>query len=342
MCLKPKRKRSPPTGGRERVEETILYSLLTMAVMNYIKIYADFLKKFLRPRQKLKVVFDCSNGVAGPIIKQLTTDSQQLKTFLINEKSDGNFPAHGPNPLKPNALKQLQNEVKKHKATLGIIFDADGDRVFFIDNRGRFVDPDVISRLLIWHLKPKKVVIDVRTGWLVRKFKIKNSKLKIHESSVGHYFIKKLMRKTNADLGVERSGHYYFGPNIHNQKNLYFDSGILAAIETINAVSKLPYSLADFSDLFPPLYRSGEINIKIGQPQNIIKKIEKKLKNQAIKTSRLDGLTMEFNPSASPGKAWRFNLRPSNTEPLVRLNIEATDKRFLDNFLKKIYSLISN
>src|SRR3990167_6992312 len=184
--------------------------------MNYefINIYSDFLKKNLNPQKKLKVIFDCSNGTAGPILKQLTINNEQLTTYFINDKPDGNFPAHGPNPLKSGALKQLQNKVKKYKADLGIIFDADGDRVFFIDNLGRFINPDAIAKLLIWNLKPKKIIIDVRTGWL----------------------IKKMMRKTNADFAAEYSGHYYF-------KNFFFvDSGILAAIEIINAISKLPYN----------------------------------------------------------------------------------------------------
>ena len=180
--------------------------------MNYefINIYSDFLKKNLNPQKKLKVIFDCSNGTAGPILKQLTINNEQLTTYFINDKPDGNFPAHGPNPLKSGALKQLQNKVKKYKADLGIIFDADGDRVFFIDNLGRFINPDAIAKLLIWNLKPKKIIIDIRTGWLIKKIKNQKSKIKIIKSRVGHYFIKKLMRKIDADFSAEYSGHYYF------------------------------------------------------------------------------------------------------------------------------------
>src|SRR3989338_4263166 len=194
--------------------------------MNYefINIYSDFLKKNLNPQKKLKVIFDCSNGTAGPILKQLTINNEQLTTYFINDKPDGNFPAHGQNPLKSGALKQLQNKVKKYKADFGIIFDADGDRVFFIDNLGRFINPDAIARLLIWNLKPKKIIIDIRTGWLVKNLKSQSApsasaswrmgrrrtNLKIIESKVGHYFIKKLMRKIDADFSAEYSGHYYF------------------------------------------------------------------------------------------------------------------------------------
>ena len=309
--------------------------------MNYIKIYADFLNKKLNPQKKLKVIFDCSNGTAELVLKQLTTNDKQLTTHFINDKIDGNFPSHGPNPSAIGALEQLQKTVLKEKADLGAIFDADGDRVFFIDNLGRFIDPDTITRLLIWHFNPKKVVIDVRTGWLVKRLITKD--LKLTTSKAGHYFIKKLMQEFNADFGAEKSGHYYFP--IKNEKNIsYIDSGIITAIEVINAISKLPYSLADFNDLLPQYCRSGEINIKMNNEsgirnyESLLKKIENKFKNQAVKVSYLDGLTIE---SAPPTGGWWFNLRPSNTEPVLRLNIEAKKKEIVDNLIKKIYSIFS-
>ncbi len=296
--------------------------------MNYTTIYANFLKRFISPKHPLMVVFDCSNGTTGLVIKKLFKTHQ-----LINYNPDGNFPAHGPNPLKNGAADELQRTVLREKADLGIIFDADGDRVFFIDNRGRFVDPDVIARLLIWHLKPKKITIGVRTGYLIKKSQIQNPKFQILISRTGHYFFKKLMRRKNADFGAERSGHYYFPASAG--KKFYFSSGILAAIETINAVSRLPYALADFADLLPQYYRSGEIifksQISSVKFKKLLKKVESNLKTEnhqlKIRVSRLDGLTMEFNPSM--GSGWRFNLRSSNTEPLIRLNIEAKNKNVL-------------
>ena len=317
--------------------------------MDYIKIYADFLKKKLSPQKKLKVVFDCSNGTTGLILKQLITNNKQLITHFINDKIDGNFPAHGPNPSEIGALEQLQTAVLKEKADLGAIFDADGDRVFFIDNLGIFIDADVIGRLLIWHLNPKKIVIDTRAGWLIKKLTANNLQLTI--SRAGHYFIKKLMRKIKADFGAEKSGHYYFAIKEADKEKLYIDSGILAAVEAINAISKLPYSLADFNDLLPQYYRSGEINININsvniqtQPDNIneiLKKIEENFKNQftdQLKISYIDGLTIE---SAPPTGGWWFNLRPSNTEPVLRLNIEAENQEILDDLIKKLILYLNN
>ena len=329
----------------------------------FIKIYANFLKKFLKPclpagkpARPLEVIFDCSNGTTGIVLKNLLKPKTNpliggLKPIFINTKPNGNFPAHGPNPLMPNVINQLQKEVIKQKADLGIIFDADGDRVFFVDNKGKFINPDIIANLLIWRISPKKVVIDIRTGWLVRKeimndkLGIKNKKSMIHnskfiiQSRVGHYYIKKLMRRVDADFGAEQSGHYYF-------KNFFYcDSGIMAAIEVINAVSKLPYSLTDFNNLLSQYFRSGEINIKIKKSRiknqnsdsrlkNLFKLIKKKYSNKAIKISHIDGLTMEFSD-------WWFNLRPSNTEPLIRLNIETNDKNLLQQKIKELKNFLN-
>ncbi len=308
----------------------------------YLNLYTSFLKKFLRPAKPLKIVFDCSNGTTGLILKNLFK-LLNFKTFkLINSIPDGNFPGHGPNPWAGGAMNQLKKEVLCQKADLGIIFDADGDRVFFINNLGRAVEPDIIARLLIRQSQPKKVVYDIRTGWLVKNLESRISNLKIIKSRVGHYFIKKLMRETGADLGVEKSGHYYF------KKFFYCDAGILTAIKIINAVSRLPYSLADFSDLLPQYYRSVEINVRADlRGPNVdlrekLKKIENYFKNQTasrLKISYLDGLTMEFNP---PTGGWWFNLRSSNTEPLIRLNIEAEDQKILEKKKKELIKLLKN
>lgn len=296
----------------------------------YQKTYVKFLREFVKFKKPLKVVFDCSNGISSLIIGQLK--NKNLKTVLINAKPDGNFPAHGPNPLVKGAMNDLKKAVLKNRADLGVIFDGDGDRAFFVDNKGRFVDPDEVAYLLIWSLKPKKVVYDVRTGWLIRKLPITNYQLQITESKVGHYFIKKLMREKDIKFGCEQSGHYYF------KKFFYADSGILAAIEVINAVSKLPYKFSDFIDLSPCYFRSGELNIgimkyELGIMNKLLKKIENKYKRQSVKISHLDGLSMEFD-------GWRFNLRPSNTEPLARLNVEATNKKTLAKQTKILLGLL--
>lgn len=298
----------------------------------YFNLYAGFLRKASVIRRPLKVVFDCSNGTTGLVIKKfLQPTTHNLQSILINGKPDGNFPAHGPNPTIKGVLKQLQKTVLQNKADLGVIFDADGDRAFFVDNKGRAIDSDIIAYLLIWHFDAKKVMIDLITGWLVKKIAKRELNVKIIESRVGHYFMKKLMRKEKLEFGSERSGHYYFN------KFFYLDSGIMAAIEVMNAVSKLPYSLADFVDLLTGFYfKTGEVNFKFsGSMENIISALRRKYGKLAQKISRLDGITMEF-------PEWWFNVRFSGTEPLLRLNLETENSGMLKRKFREIKKIIDS
>ena len=291
--------------------------------MNYTNLYVNFLKTFLKPKRKLRVVFDCSNGTTGIILKELfrksKAESGKLKVTIINGKSDGNFPAHGPNPLLKGATRQLEKEVKKQKADLGVIFDADGDRVFFTDNRGRWIDPNESAYILTKLFKPPYVVGVVSS----KRIKAEGAII----SRVGHYFFKKLMREKNASLGLEHSGHYYF------KKFFYCDSGIFAAIQVINFVSGLKTDFASWLDALPKYYRSGEINFEVKDKEKILEKVERLFKKSAKKIIKMDGLTMEF-------KDYWFNLRPSNTENLIRLNVESADKTILNQVLQNLKKLI--
>jgi phosphomannomutase len=346
----------------------------------YQKEYVEFLRGFLAPQKKLKVVFDCSNGTTGGIMKGIADYGLRIKNNkILNSIPNGNFPAHGPNPLKPGAMKQIQKEVLKNKADLGVIFDADGDRAFFIDDKGRVVDPDIIASLLIWYLKPKKIVITEITSSVINNLRPTTDDLQLIRSENGGYFIKNLMIKNNADFGCERSGHYYFALRSFSEGGFfYMDSGILAAIHIMNAISKLPYKLSDFVDLSPRYYRSGDINIKLTNNQqpttnnknaekvnNLFKKIEKYFSHDSIRQlgdqvqiSHIDGLRMDFKilgnnitshslskngiASRSLGGGWWFNIQLSNTEPLLRLNIEASSKQILAKQNKMLLKLLRN
>lgn len=304
--------------------------------MNYIKLYTNFLEKFLKPlrqaqgRPPLKVVFDCSNGTTGKILGELFRDpslrSGQPSVFLINKKPDGRFPAHGPNPMLEGAMNDLSKAVLKNKADLGVIFDADGDRVFFVDDRGKEVINDVPIILLAKNFSGP-IVLTINVGILARDLLEKSGK-KILDSRVGHYFIKQVVRKKKINFAAERSGHYYF------KKFFYADSGIFAAIQFINSVSGLKEKLSDWIDELPQYYRSGEINFEIHDKESAMKRVEKYYSESAPKVSRLDGLTME-------SKEWWFNLRPSNTENLIRLNFEARDRKVFEKELENFKKLLS-
>ena len=298
--------------------------------------YVDFLKGFLRDDAKmLDVVFDCSSGTTGPIIEGLKEKETRKKEkggwVILNGRPDGNFPNHAPDPLHAGSLGALQKSVVSNGADAGIIFDADGDRVFFIDDKGRFVDPDVVAYLLLWSLRPKRFVTDAKDGWLVREAPFGVKRI---AGKTGHYHIKQTMRAKNAELGCERSGHYYF-------KSFFFcDSGIMAALATLNALARSPYTLSEFVDLMPVTYRSPEINVPIApsaDPVALFARIERTYKKSAQAISKIDGLAMDFSDPD-----WWFNVRASNTEPLVRLNIEARDRQVLAAQLDKLTELLKS
>lgn len=247
---------------------------------------------------------------------------KKLGADLINEQPDGNFPAHGPDPMKPKADRDLAEAVIKKKADLGVLFDADGDRVFFVDDLGRRVDSDIVAALISENFKGS-IILDVRSGYLAREFLEKAGK-KIIDSRVGHSFIKKMISKEKSSFAAETSGHYYFPLG----NGAYFDSGILAAIYFINS---LPPKLSQFIDNLPRYFKSGELNFKIKNKIEVIKKLEKQFKKETARIYKIDGLKMEFN---SPD--WWFSVRPSNTEDLLRLNLEAKNKKVFEERLEEI------
>ncbi len=289
--------------------------------MNYANLYAGFLKKYLKPKKKMKVVFDCSNGTTGRVVKKVNVKSGKLEVILMNDTPDGNFPAHGPNPLLKGAASELEKRVKKEKADLGVIFDADGDRVFFVDNRGRFIDANEIGFALMQMFRPPFVVSEI-SSWRLKR--VRGAVV----SAVGHYFFKTMMRKKKASLGLEHSGHFYF------KDFSYCDSGIFAAIAVINFVSGLSGGFAGWLDALPKYCRSGEINFSVADKKKILDRLEKAYGKKADRISRLDGLTMEFT------NYW-FNVRPSNTENLLRLNVEAVSPGALKKVLKEIRLIIA-
>ena len=289
--------------------------------MNYLEKYVGFLRPAFKLKRKLKVIIDCSNGVTGPVLRGLFKHQPLLEAIFLNDQIDGHFPAHGPNPFVPGAQNQLQETVRRVTADLGVIFDGDGDRVFFVDNQGQAIDPHEAAYILMQEFRGP-YVLGAISSWRLRQ-------KKTHMSRVGHYFFKQLMRQKKANLGVEHSGHYYF------KKFFYCDSGIFAAIHVLNFVSKLDIDLSQWLRKLPAYYRSGEINFTVKNSDVVLRSFKQKYEPKALAVSTLDGVTIEYSD-------WWCNVRPSNTEPLIRLNMEAKSKDVLElrqkeltDFLKK-------
>jgi phosphomannomutase len=273
--------------------------------MDYIKIYTDFLKKFINSKKKLTVVFDFSNGMAGIIGPKVFNRNKSIKAFYLNEKPNSDFPAHGPNPIAPGALDQLSAEVTSHKADLGIAFDADGDRAVFMDEKGRVLPAHVSTMFLFNELKPPFVVDELIYNSIEH---IEHEpEFKAHPSRIGSFFVKQKMQEIGANFAAEYSGHYYF-------KDFFnADSGLFAAIVFMNALSKSKESLSNFYDTLPKHVIAAE-NLEIDGESWI--EIEEEIINLFLKSGALieqrEGITLDF------GTKW-LNIRKSNTEPLIRL-----------------------
>jgi len=300
--------------------------------VNILDKYIDFIlsKTQLNEIKPLKIVVDCGNGMVGPeIIKIAKKLSCQIIPLFC--EPDGSFPNHEANPLKEENLTALKQKVLEEEADLGIAFDGDGDRVAFLDERGEVTRGDFITALLAKELlleKPgQKILYEIRSSWIVREEIQKSGGIPVL-SRAGHAPIKDKMRSENILFGGEFSGHYFF-------KDLGFvDNALMAMLKILEIISKENKS---FSATLAPLnkyYASGEINFEIRDKDAKINELEKTYKNRAKNIMHLDGLTMEFDD-------WWFNLRPSNTEPVLRLNLEAKNldslkekKEWLVNFLR--------
>lgn len=310
---------------------------------NYLDSYVAFLKKFFKVRRPLRVVFDCSNGTTGPILQKLFKTNKLITYKLINSVPDGRFPVHGPNPLASGAMDGLCRAVRRERADLGVIFDADGDRAFFVDDQGRVVPSGAVIALLAGKERGA-VVLTVDVGFTAREF-LAQSGRRVFSSVVGHTFIKKEMRRWRATFGAEQSGHYYF-------KDFFFcDSGIFAAIQTLNQIANLKFHnvrLSGWTDALPKVYSSGEMNFRVKDKNAVLARVFARYHGTAKRISRVDGVRMEFGQkhashSVAPqsgAKEWWFILRPSNTEPLLRLTLEAKDKRVFAARLKEVTGLI--
>jgi phosphomannomutase len=259
----------------------------------------------------LRVVFDAANGMSGvylpPVIEQLDIDA--VPFFL---DPDGRFPNHEPNPLLPENREFIMAAVRKEKADLGIAFDGDADRCFFIDDTGEFVAGDFLTALLARHLLartgPAPVVYDLRASWAVRDT-VEAAGGTADMYRVGHAFIKKRMREIDAIFAGEVSGHYYF-------KDFSFaDTGLIPALLVMEMVATTGRPLSELIAEFRSKYHiSGEINSTVADAPAAIQRIRERFADG--RQAEIDGLSVEYDD-------WHFNVRSSNTEPLLRLNLES-------------------
>jgi phosphomannomutase len=299
---------------------------------NLLKDYANYLfaqfPKNTFKKRKLKVVIDAGNGMAGftapAVMAKLDIDLIPMYFEL-----DGNFPNHEANPIEAKNLKDLQKRVKKEKADIGLAFDGDADRCFLIDEKGGLVNPSALTALIaVRELKANpgaSIIYNLITSKAVPEVIAEAGGVGIR-SRVGHSYIKSMMAQTGAVFGGEHSGHFYFNDFWRA------DSGMLAALY---ALAELMGSNSTLSELLKPYNRyisSGEINTKVKDVTKSISRIRDKYHGK-YQVDELDGLTITAS-------TWWFNLRPSNTEPLLRLNVEADTEKEMIKIRDAVLALI--
>jgi phosphomannomutase (EC 5.4.2.8) len=296
------------------------------AYVDHLLSYIDYTG--LRP---LKIVMDAGNGSAGAVIKQIT-EKLPFECILVNEIPDGNFPNGVPNPLLPENRSTTSKAVKEHQADFGIAWDGDFDRCFLFDENGEFIEGYYLVGLLAETLLAKhpgeKIIHDPRLTWNTIN-QVKQAGGVPVQSKTGHAFIKERMRKEDAIYGGEMSAHHYF------KEFAYCDSGMIPWLLVAELVSVTGKPLSKLVGGRMAAYPcSGEINYKVGDAQAVLNRIMAFYKPENPAEDRTDGLSLDFGQ-------WRMNIRASNTEPLLRLNVETKeDEPLVWSKVKEIEALI--
>ncbi|WP_344639416.1 phosphomannomutase/phosphoglucomutase [Kitasatospora cystarginea] len=282
----------------------------------------------LRP---LKVVVDAGNGMAGLTVP-LVLNQPQLELVPMYFELDGTFPNHEADPMKPANVADLKERVVREAADLGLAFDGDADRCFAVDERGEAVPASSLIALVADRLlavEPGAAVVHNLITSRSAIEMIREAGGVPVRSRVGHSFVKALMAEHSAVFGGEHSGHYYF-------RDFWFaDTGMLAAMHLLAELSRSSRPLSRLVADYSRYPASGEVNLTVTDPARVLEAVEHSLGDAAVHLDHLDGLTADFG-----GGAW-FNLRPSNTEPVLRLNAEAADRRGLRRLLNQVQRVIA-
>jgi len=289
--------------------------------------YREHVLSFVRGREpRLKVAVDVANGMATlyrGLLEELNLDLVPLFFGL-----DGSFPNHEANPLKPENLRDLQDAVCEKGCALGIAFDGDADRAILVDDRCEIVGADMVTALLARPILERypgaAIVYDIRSSWVTREEILAAGGKPVRER-VGHSFMKATMRRIDSPFGGELAGHFYY------RENYFADSSLITAIEVLNVLRRAGKPL---SELLAPLRRyacTGEVNFHVEDKAGMIRTLAEVFHDGAI--DYLDGISVEYPD-------WWFNVRPSNTEPLLRLVMEARTRELLERGKERVLAIL--
>ncbi len=319
-------KAAAANGLIERAEESG-----TVTEQNLLDDFREHCLSFIDPKSlsNLKVVADTANGMGGLVVPHVFK-SLDCELEVIFEELDGTFPNHPADPIQPENLKDLQQRVVETGADIGLAFDGDADRVFLVDDLGQtlggFLTVAMVAQSLLKKFPGESIVYNLICSKAVPET-IEANGGKAIRTRVGHSYIKQVMADEKAIFGGEHSGHYYF------RDNFKADSGLIAALVVLELLAKSGQKLSQLRKQFETYFQSGEINSKVDDVAQAMQRAVSQFDPSEV--DDLDGFTVQ-------GENWWFNVRPSNTEPLVRLNVEATTKELCDTKTREILDLIRN
>jgi phosphomannomutase len=296
--------------------------------------YADYLRKLvdLSAVRPLTVAVDAGNGMAGYTVPKVF-EGLPITLIPLYFELDGTFPNHEANPIEPENLRDLQRAVVEHHADIGLAFDGDADRCFVVDERGQVVSPSVLTALIAARELAREpgatIIHNLITSRAVPEIIAERGGVAVR-TRVGHSFIKAEMARTGAVFGGEHSGHFYF-------RDFWFaDSGMLAALHTLAALGGQAGPASQLMAEYSRYHASGEINSTVRDQAEATARVKQAFASRpGVSTDELDGLTVTAGD-------WRFNLRPSNTEPMLRLNVEADDETAMTTLRDEVLGIVRN
>jgi len=293
-----------PAAGEERVDVADAYHRHVLAMLT-------------ATAPRLRVAADAANGMAGVYMPML--DQLNVELFPLYFELDGTFPNHEANPLKAENLVDLQKAVREHGCDLGVSFDGDADRAMFVDESGDIISADLITALLAPRFLAEhpgaSIVYDLRSSWATREA-IEEAGGKAVRERVGHSFIKATMRRLDSPFGGELAGHFYY------RANYTADSSIITLVEILNQLRATGKPLSELVKPYRRYFATGEINFHVDDKEGMIRHLAQEFSEGEI--DYLDGIAVQFED-------WWFNVRPSNTEPLLRLVLEARTEELMES-----------
>ena len=314
-------KATPPCAAKGQIRERKVY-----------EDYLAFQQQFVGAHDNLNIAVDCSNGMASLFVHELIG-----KAHYINDTLDGNFPNHEPNPLEDSAQEQIKALVKKERCDIGLLFDGDADRITFIDEKGRFINPDLIIAFLgdyfLGERQQKGIVLqDIRSSRAIQEY-LDRYQAKVETWRVGRAYAALKLRQLDGCYGGEVAGHYYF------RDFYYSDSALLAAsivLRLLAARKKEGKTMSQIIDDITPYHNSGEINFRIERKQEAMDAVKAHFV-QAENPERFldfDGFRLDY-------PEWWLSIRPSNTEPYLRFLCEAKSETRLQELITAVKNIIA-